>query len=534
MVTWGEYYAIPSVMTPGTISLSRFEFFQLIELTKLVDSRIKNTFRVNITSDTRILVLGYETNLISDSRIKVIDNQFTKLSDSRVLDTFKVTALSDSRILDTFSTTKTSDSTIFHPEWGNIEKFSDSRVKIIDNNLPPLPSDSLINRIGEIIRISDTVIDHPDWGDIQKTSDSAVKRIGYDTKEKLSDSRVKVDGFDAKEIFSLTSVKLVEDNELTSDTAIFKAHLITNILSDSIIIEEGVSFLNVFSDSHILTENDIAKLSDTFVILNQDITKLSDSAIFRNAYNTIETLSDSAIFVADYGDMQILSDSAIFNEQKVTNLSDSRIKREAWRYPNQNIEKSSDTNITKTPKINVSGYSRIKTTSELTNLVDTLITDTFDKQFTSDTNIFKSIIYDLNSNSRILTTNELTTLSDSAIYRSAYNDLQTLSDTHIDREPIIDLDSNTRIRDIFEITPLSDTYMVHKGTKISISSDTAIFRAGYETIEKYSDSVIQKLARDKALSSDSRAKVTQSFTKTSSTQIKRYYRNAVVRFQKSR
>ncbi len=410
-------------------------------------------------------------------------------------------------------------------------------------------SDTTVMKIGEISRVSNTSIKK--FGlEVTKTSDSAIYREGYETLDISSDSRVKQLAQEIIPISSDSHIKntyeVVHDplglaEPITSDSAIFRLQY-GNIIktSDARIVKEGTTVLPpIYSDTRIKKESEITKLSDSFIVLGQQIDKLSDTAIFVSQYGDITKTSDTAIFRSQYGDITKLSDSTIFKSGlEITKLSDTRIKREAgYKYPFQKQEKTSDTRIFVPDNIlNITSLTRIKEIDkEITKTSDTLIIHNPSIQKTSDAFILIPFIVSTPSRTRIKNTMETSITSDATIFRPQYGDITKLSDTLIHREPIIDKTSDTTIVVLYEMSGIpSDTYIINEETQIDITSDTAIFRAGYGYIIKESRAAIKGLDQEITKLSDSVILRTFSFSKISDTAIRRDRSPMKAIFRKSR
>lgn len=532
MAIFGEYYASPAAMTPSTLSLSQFKFFQEVIKDLFSDSRVKTTFETLLLSDSAIYFPAWgNIEKSSDSRIFVPDNIFIKLSDSRIkVINNEITKSSDTRILDIFKITKSSDTAIFHPAWGNIELLSDQVIRVPDNIFTKT-SDSWIQKINEISRVSDTTI-FKSGLEVSKSSDSAIKRLDYEIIDVSSDVIIKRHAFDTKLIPSFSLIKTEVDYTLLADTAIFKSGFLKSILSDSNIIAEGTGFINIPSDSLLSVENLIEKVSDTFIVLGQDISLSSDSAIFREDFDILELLSDSAILVSSFNNIQILSDSAIHKEINISKLSDSRILRLAENYPYQTLKKISDVNIEKTFEKTVRSLSKIRQSFIIDNLSNTLIKSINDISLFSDSYIKNNPIITSYSKSTILNIYDVDKLSDTHIKTPTLINL--ISDVFIDREPILELYSNSNIIKSLKIISTSDSYMINEDVKVTIPSNVSVFRPDYNSIKKYSDVSILSLGKEKILLSNSRSLVKQTNEVLSDTKIKRYFKNITTTFKKSR
>ncbi len=447
----------------------------------------------------------------SDTRIKVIDNLIEPLSDTA----------------------------IFQPGWDTIEPTSATRIKVLDNEITStIDSRILITR--EISRVSNTALSQAGL-EITKDMWTAIFREDFGLIDITSDARIR-DTFE-ETIISDSRIKNTYEQSSTSDSAIFRSQYgDIEVSSDARIVLEGTSVLPpIYSDTTIKIIEDITKLSDTFIVLGQEITKLSDTTIFNSQYGDITKTSDTRILVDQFGDITKLSDAAIFKSGLlIDKLSDTRIFRPGgYMYPFQRQQKMSDTRILVLgQEITKKSLTRIKDDSnEITKLSDTLIKIYPIINKTSDTRvIYPDNALLIPSSTRIKNTLELNPLSDTAIFRSQYGDITKLSDTLILREPIIDKTSDTRIVKLFEFSGISsDTYIINIGTQIDITSDTAIFRAGYGHIIKESKTAIKTdTPLEMTKLSDSRIKKTVTLNKVSDTALRRDLPPMVAIFEKSR
>ena len=129
----------------------------------------------------------------------------------------------------------------------------------------------------------------------------------------------------------------------------------------------------------------------------------------------------------------------------------------------------------------MSGVSSITIISipdnEITILSDTLINRLVDITKISNTLILVPLTKTINSNSLIkVLGNELTPTSDTSVYRSGFNSINTTSDTQIHREPDINILSNSRVKVLFEMSGIDSDTLILAVYDITKSSDSAIFR----------------------------------------------------------
>jgi hypothetical protein len=429
-----------------------------------------------------------------------------------------------------------SDTAVYRAGFATIEPLSDTRIKLLDQEFTKL-SDTLIMKIGEVSRISDTNIFRSEL-EVTKLSDSAIFRTGYDARNISSNSRIK--NTLLNETLSDTRIKNIFSVEPLSDSTIFNpGYGLVDTISDTRIIEEGTTILPpVESDSRILKSVLIEPLSDTFIKLNPDIQVTSDTAIFRTGYDLIEPLSNTAIFRTGFNDITKLSDSAVERLAfEISELSDTRIKREGgYMYPFQKGKALSDTRIKRTFQTDLLGYTRIKDLDlEITKLSDTLVEIYPTINIPSDTVIeLPDTTILIPSYTRIRTTQEITKLSDSRI-KEFGNSITKLSDTSIIRNIDISIISDTAIfRSGFDTKDkLSDTLVINI-IDITKSSDTTIFRTGFNDILIHAHTEIQIPDNEITKLSDSSIRITVDKPILSDTSIRRDRSNLRVIFQKGR
>jgi len=424
--------------------------------------------------------------------------------------------------------------------FGYLDKDSDSWITWLDQEVSPILSESYVLKIGELSRVSNTRIYNIDL-EITALSDTAIHRSDFDIIESISDSVIKRSAIDTVTKTSFSRIENSYENTPFSDSTIFHpSYGDIQLSSDTRIVLEGTIVAPpVYSDTIIkYFGTEITPIdSDTFIILNIDIPKLSDTIIFYPSYGLIELSSDTAIFRAGYNNLITLSDTVIYvGDNEITTLSDTVIKRYAgYRYPLQRQLVLSDSRILTSYTANKNSYSFITLTNSTTKLSDTLIIYEPIIDIVSDTVILEASAVSASSQTRIKKALDFNVLSDSTIFRADYGLDDKSSGTSIHREPIIDIASDSSIQFSFETSEkLSDTYIINAGTLINKYTNTAIFKAGTDIFKGSRTIIFIEAYNDKQILSDSRIKRVINKTMLSDTAIRRDRANLRAIFQKGR
>lgn len=495
--------------------------------TKTSDTRVKNTYEVEPLSDTRMFVPNNEISMFGVSRIKDTF-EITDLSDSRILDTFKLTNNTDSRIfVPDNEVTKTGDSAVFYPEWGNIEVLGDARIRDIFK-LTTL-SDTTLVVVREEIRRSDSVMYRPEFDVKNISSDTAVFVAGYDTID--TDSNTTILQITDIQKTSLSKIKNVIDSALNSDSAIYRSPFdIKTVSSDTRIGYDGLTIIDVTADSRIKDTFEITSLSDSFIILNFELNLTGDSTIFSPAFGNKSLESDSRIEKIDV-EIPMSSDTNIEDTAAMTILGDTRIKRTAGvTYPYMTIKAPSDTRLVKTLLDELKSDADVLDTFIITSLSDTLIILQPTIDVTSDTNITASPEISLDSDSRIIKSIEISMFSQQVI-KKMYEIMRT-SDTLVKHVIDLPLEASSVVAKTFEFTVVSNTTIEYKND-LPVVSDATVFNQGYGLVEKLSLTYVTE-TQEKILLSDTATLNNQSLTTSSDTYIRKRLGELTALFRKSR
>jgi len=278
------------------------------------DTRIKTTTDHSHSSDTKI-ILSFTVDHVSDTRIKRLTGGIIgKLSETKIMEIWDEQLISVTAIFRAaYQDVQLLSSTTI-VEFQAFDKFSDSRIKVLDNELM-YTSDSFIIHQTDIPQLSDTLIlkvtDNTAVSDVRvlKTADNALlsdSRVLTSTDSTiLSGVRIK-DDFVHFWLRSNTHISNRIDYTLLSQTAVKRlAYNDIVVTSDTEIVR--LTDMQLLSNTSIQLQQETSEQSITTIAVRTDMPKTSDTLIM-GRYEVIVT-SGTTIVDLDLGTKLILLSS---------------------------------------------------------------------------------------------------------------------------------------------------------------------------------------------------------------------------------